>query len=246
MDGQWRRRSTSVATQSHHEDVLAKSKREWILVSENEKATSSGQIPLLVANAGCSGAGEPFPNPEDCGSFLQCEASGVAAVKQCPANLHFNAELKVCDYSWSANCKEEDSSSADSSSQEGDDSSSEEADKLNAKVIKKVLVANAGCSGAGEPFPNPDDCGSFLQCEASGVAAVKQCPANLHFNAVLKVCDYPWSANCKEADSSSGDSSSQEDDDSSSEEADKAVAKVSKKLESGAPAKKPKAIALHA
>ncbi|XP_049787478.1 probable chitinase 10 isoform X1 [Schistocerca cancellata] len=109
-----------------------------------------------------------------------------------------------------------------------------------------VLVANAGCSGAGEPFPNPDDCGSFLQCEASGVAAVKQCPANLHFNAELKVCDYPWSANCKEADSSSGDSSSQEDDDSSSEEADKAVAKVSKKLESGAPAKKPKAIALHA
>ncbi|XP_047000462.1 chondroitin proteoglycan-2-like [Schistocerca americana] len=109
-----------------------------------------------------------------------------------------------------------------------------------------ALVANAGCSGAGEPFPNPDDCGSFLQCEASGVAAVKQCPADLHFNAKLKVCDYPWSANCKEADSSSSDSSSQEGDDSSSEEADKAVAKVSKKLESSAPAKTPKAIALHA
>ncbi|XP_049831744.1 chondroitin proteoglycan-2-like [Schistocerca gregaria] len=104
-----------------------------------------------------------------------------------------------------------------------------------------LLVANAGCTGAGEPFPNPEDCGSFLQCEASGVAAVKQCPANLHFNAKLKVCDYPWSANCKEQDSSSADSSSQEGDDSSSEEADKAVAEVSEKL-----AKKPKAIALHA
>ncbi|XP_049787471.1 uncharacterized protein LOC126190897 [Schistocerca cancellata] len=109
-----------------------------------------------------------------------------------------------------------------------------------------LLVANAGCSGAGEPFPNPEDCGSFLQCEASGVAAVKQCPAYLHFNAELKVCDYPWSANCKEADSSSGDSSSQDGDDSSSEEADKLIAKVIKKAKSGAVATKPNATAFHA
>ena len=46
------------------------------------------------------------------------------------------------------------------------------------------------------------------------------CPAGLHFNADLDVCDWPESANCDGGDSGEGDSSSssESDSDSNSEE----------------------------
>lgn len=43
--------------------------------------------------------------------------------------------------------------------------------------------------------PNPDDCSSFCKCDG-GVAYLFDCPVNLHFNAELQVCDWPWNAGC--------------------------------------------------
>ncbi len=47
-------------------------------------------------------------------------------------------------------------------------------------------------------LPNPDDCGSFCKCDW-GVAYWFDCPENLHFNAELQVCDWPWNAGCDPA-----------------------------------------------
>ncbi|CAG0896712.1 unnamed protein product [Darwinula stevensoni] len=44
-----------------------------------------------------------LPNPLDCGSFCQCNW-GTAIYMPCPAGLHFNAELQVCDWPENAGC----------------------------------------------------------------------------------------------------------------------------------------------
>lgn len=44
---------------------------------------------------------------------------------------------------------------------------------------------------------HPDDCRLFYYCVIEGQKPIcRDCPANLQFNAVLKVCDYPWNAGC--------------------------------------------------
>ncbi|XP_036362567.1 protein jagged-1b-like isoform X5 [Octopus sinensis] len=44
-------------------------------------------------------------------------------------------------------------------------------------------------------FPDPQSCRHFYQCDWS-IAYRKDCPGNLHFNKVLKVCDWQYRADC--------------------------------------------------
>ncbi|XP_049830886.1 uncharacterized protein LOC126272229 [Schistocerca gregaria] len=66
----------------------------------------------------------------------------------------------------------------------------------SAASLRRLTVVSATCQGASGPFPNPNSCRSFLQCEPSGGATVIPCPANLEFNPNLKVCDFPERAGC--------------------------------------------------
>ena len=47
-----------------------------------------------------------YPNPENCSSFCMC-VGGESVWKDCPAGLHFNPKLKVCESTQKANCKVE-------------------------------------------------------------------------------------------------------------------------------------------
>ncbi|RZC36472.1 CBM 14 domain containing protein [Asbolus verrucosus] len=55
-----------------------------------------------------------------------------------------------------------------------------------------------------------NDCTKFWQC-SNGTPYLFDCPANLHFNPKLNVCDWPDRAGCNgstDSDSNSSDSSS--------------------------------------
>ncbi|XP_015594846.1 peritrophin-1 [Cephus cinctus] len=43
------------------------------------------------------------PHPTNCNLFYTC-SGGWPILSSCPAGLHFNAELEVCDWPDSANC----------------------------------------------------------------------------------------------------------------------------------------------
>jgi hypothetical protein len=67
------------------------------------------------------------------------------------------------------------------------------------------LPASRGCELVSCPAINPElalhlanplSCNSFCHCDW-GVAYYKDCPAGLHFNPVLQVCDWPQDAGCK-------------------------------------------------
>jgi hypothetical protein len=44
-----------------------------------------------------------LPHPTDCSSFFSC-SNGNPIELHCPAGLHFNDELKVCDWPQNTNC----------------------------------------------------------------------------------------------------------------------------------------------
>jgi hypothetical protein len=44
-------------------------------------------------------------------------------------------------------------------------------------------------------LPHPTDCSSFFKC-SNGVPILTHCPAGLHFNEQINVCDWPQNANC--------------------------------------------------
>ncbi|WP_405699289.1 carbohydrate-binding module family 14 protein [Streptomyces sp. NBC_01383] len=60
-------------------------------------------------------------------------------------------------------------------------------------------VTSVECENEGDLLANPDDPGSFFHC-SHGVAYLKDCPSILHFNPVLKVCDWPENAGNPAAD----------------------------------------------
>ncbi|EFN87690.1 hypothetical protein EAI_13521, partial [Harpegnathos saltator] len=43
------------------------------------------------------------PNPYYCEDYFAC-SNGEAIPMKCPKGLHFNSELRVCDWPWHAGC----------------------------------------------------------------------------------------------------------------------------------------------
>lgn len=60
-------------------------------------------------------------------------------------------------------------------------------------------------------IPDPESCGRFYQC-SNGYPYVFDCPANLHFNPVLLVCDWPENAGCVVTSTSPPPSSTTEEE----------------------------------
>ncbi|XP_049788095.1 chondroitin proteoglycan-2-like [Schistocerca cancellata] len=150
---------------------------------------------LTVVSATCQGASGPFPNPNSCRSFLQCEPSGVATVIPCPANLEFNPKLRVCDFPERAGC------SSSVSPPANDDSGNGGGSDDNGGASPAPPSGDAPKCPPWNPndvtqLPNQNDCTSFYKCDENGVAWVISCPAGLEYNAELRVCDYPENAGC--------------------------------------------------
>ncbi|XP_047000761.1 chondroitin proteoglycan-2-like [Schistocerca americana] len=169
---------------------------------------------VTVVSATCQGASGPFPNPDSCSSFLQCEPSGVATVIPCPANLEFNPMLRVCDYPERAGCSSSSSPPAD------DDNGSGGGSDDNGGNSPAPPSDDAPTCPPWNPddvtqLPNPNDCSIFYKCDENGVAWVIECPAGLEYNAELRVCDYPENAGCSSNPSEDTPSEGDEDDENS-------------------------------
>jgi hypothetical protein len=78
--------------------------------AQNQPGSPAGDLPEergceLVKNcpAATPDSSLHLPNPLSCTSFCKCDW-GVARYFECPAGLHFNAELQVCDWPEGAKC----------------------------------------------------------------------------------------------------------------------------------------------
>ncbi|XP_047118359.1 chondroitin proteoglycan-2-like [Schistocerca piceifrons] len=158
---------------------------------------------VTVMSATCQGASGPFPNPNSCRSFLQCEPSGAATVIPCPANLEFSPKLRVCDYPERAGCSSSSSAPADDDNGNETGGGSNDSGVSPAPPSDDVPTCPAWNPDDVTQLPNPKDCSSFYKCDENGVAWLIPCPAGLEYNAELRVCDYPENAGCSTSSSPS-------------------------------------------
>jgi hypothetical protein len=63
------------------------------------------------------------------------------------------------------------------------------------KTMVVVLMAVSLSSGQSVFFPHSHCCNCFYHC-SNGVAYLKYCPANLHWNVFFETCDFPEIAKC--------------------------------------------------
>ncbi|XP_025073978.1 uncharacterized protein LOC112552591 [Pogonomyrmex barbatus] len=120
----------------------------------------------------CYDENSKMPHEYNCGSYYTC-SSGKKILKTCPKNLHFNPMLYVCDYPENVNCNAE---------SENEPVASKDTKCRTSTGITKI--------------PHETDCNLYYVCE-NGISTLKKChSAELVFNPVLKVCDFPENSFC--------------------------------------------------
>lgn len=149
----------------------------------------SGTGPPGVADPRCNDNNEGLvvhlPHENDCTKFYKCDW-GVAVLFACPANLHFNPTLSVCDWPSEAGCSGDGGNGGDGGDGGNTGSTLPPVSGGTCPPTNDGLVVH---------LPHENDCTKFYKCDW-GVKVLQDCPANLHFNRVLSVCDYQEDANC--------------------------------------------------
>lgn len=140
-----------------------------------------------------------YPHDSDCHKFYQCDW-GKLVEHECPLDnngerLVFNPILNVCDWYDSAVAAGAICSSTPTSST----STPTPATRSTPSTITTTPNITSGeCpedNSYYHSFPHPTDCTKFYVCDW-GTPILKDCPAGLHFNPVLMVCDWPNVAGC--------------------------------------------------
>jgi hypothetical protein len=126
-----------------------------------------------------------FPHPSDCHWFFHC-SNGVALCKKCPADLHWNNKLEICDFAFRAGCDATPKSPAVGPGP-----------KSPAPVCPNGPLPECPLSDGNYSvfFRHPSDCHWFFHC-SNGAAYCNKCPGDLHWNNELETCDFAFRAGC--------------------------------------------------
>ncbi|KAF4517491.1 hypothetical protein B566_EDAN004530 [Ephemera danica] len=115
-----------------------------------------------------------LPHPYDCKSYCMCDY-GTAVRVYCPAELHFSAELHVCDWPIRAKC---------------------EIPNNDLPTIEFPTTEIPGCETVDCPQnpgielePNPSSNSSFCVCFGGRIAIEVPCPQGTKFNSHRRTCD---------------------------------------------------------
>ncbi|XP_069674638.1 uncharacterized protein [Periplaneta americana] len=120
-----------------------------------------------------------LPHSSKCNYFCGC-SEGIPLLYLCPANLHFNPKLKICDLPSYANCTSENKSSTEESE------SSKGCPSCPKTNISESTIY----------FPHSTNCKYFCRCD-HGVAVLHSCADDLFFNPELRACDLSVNFECK-------------------------------------------------
>lgn len=148
-------------------------------------------------NPMCPSAGTArIPHPMECTLYYICQ-DGEATISSCPEGLHFNKVIKQCDWP-PAGCFPK---NAGTNWPETQPIIPDEEEAKSSSSIPTYL----GCIGTC-PLPDPidrtiqlpyrDDCTKFCTC-SNGTPYLMSCPAGLHFDTKVSVCNWPWRARCR-------------------------------------------------
>lgn len=158
--------------------------------SENPTSSDSTETTSGGIDFECESSGIHFhAHPTECTKYIEC-VEGFPYEFTCPNGLHFNPVAEACDYPESAGCK------ATSSGHFGGETKTSVESTTNDDG-RPPVTNDPICPDNGIVFlPNPENCTSFFEC-VEGNKYTFTCPAGLHFNPSLSICDYPTNAGCQ-------------------------------------------------
>ncbi len=147
------------------------------------------------------------PHPYNCSLFFMCQ--GTVGIRQsCPAGLYFDTSLNVCNYPWNTNCvptprpTTAQPETTTTTEDDEDDVTTVEAE-IEVAVMSQdtddddihVVCPPPGPDGFVVFRPHPYNCNKYFMC-VRDVGVAMRCPAHLHFDTSINVCNYPEVANC--------------------------------------------------
>ena len=124
-----------------------------------------------------------FADPARCTNYYECEGF-TANSKQCGNGLFFNSDMKICD--WPSNVDQTKCSA--NSGGEDENLSNQNSNIQNSHHISFQCYADG-------LYEDPVSCRHFIEC--SGLIPYRKiCPAELHYDARIKACNWPQSRVC--------------------------------------------------
>ncbi|XP_063861437.1 mucin-2-like [Scylla paramamosain] len=149
----------------------------------------------------CSGGQQYFPHPTDCRKFIQCAPYGPQEMP-CAEGTIWNQWLLTCDHEDITPCVTGSYVGPDGNCVHPVITTPKTTTTTTTTITTKApvttpdgSVCDVACPAAQGLFPHPQKCGKWVHCDHN-IPYVKDCPAGLHFNPRLKVCDWPQSAGC--------------------------------------------------
>ncbi|XP_049859408.1 chondroitin proteoglycan-2-like [Schistocerca gregaria] len=191
--------------------------------SSTAKPAPSGDCPAVGTcpqNEDENSIAKHLPHASNCSQFCKCD-HGKPVTFDCPAGLQFNPTLEVCDWPENAGCAGGSASTSGPSSTAAPTSAATTAAPTAApsSTAKPTVAPSGDCPAVGscpqnedensiaKHLPHESDCTKFCKCD-HGKPVTFDCPAGLHFNPTLEVCDYPYRAGCASKSGSTSASSS--------------------------------------
>nr|CAD7424811.1 unnamed protein product [Timema monikensis] len=142
-----------------------------------------------------------YQNPDDCSTFFECTPDQSVRLLPCPVNEYFDPLIKVCTLAVPTNgCKVLRarfvlavavalfSAILFCSETSALPKKTEDSNKaiFDDPIFDCPVETNESLVTF---FQNPENCTSFYECGANRVPILIQCPDNLYFDPLLKVCD---------------------------------------------------------
>ncbi|XP_046995444.1 chondroitin proteoglycan 2-like [Schistocerca americana] len=170
--------------------------------SSTAKPPPSGDCPAVGTcpqNEDEDSIAKHLPHASNCSQFCKCD-HGKPVTFDCPAGLHFNPTLEVCDWPENAGC------TGGSASTPASSSTAKPPPSGDCPAVG-TCPQNEDEDSIAKHLPHASNCSQFCKCD-HGKPVTFDCPAGLHFNPTLEVCDWPYHAGCANKSGSTVASSS--------------------------------------
>ncbi|XP_076325216.1 uncharacterized protein LOC143233152 [Tachypleus tridentatus] len=136
--------------------------------------TNPTSQPPIIGPFDCPEPYALFRDPHNCKRFYHC-SHGIPYRKWCPADLHFNERLKVCDWPENACC---------------------EKNKPCPETTPEPIQLDKECDCECCFFPDAKNCAAYTYCEKR-VLYKRRCSDGLYFNFEIANCDYKSNVQCE-------------------------------------------------
>ncbi|EDS41005.1 conserved hypothetical protein [Culex quinquefasciatus] len=124
------------------------------------------------------------PHPADCNAYISC-MNNIGVVFRCPEGLFYDAFRVICDVPEKVSCMAPPTTITTTTTE----------DDTTPAPVEPANPCNSLSEEGGE-VPHSKQCGWFVNCVDQSEGLTSFCPENLHFNALMQVCDIPERAQC--------------------------------------------------